>query len=59
MTCLREPWEKAFSADNVQYAWGMDVIVPFTRKPYWDARLEWKARERRIAAATAAIAGPG
>ena len=60
MDCLREPWEKAFSAENVASAWKRDGIVPFTRKVYWDVRLEWEAREQRIAAvAGAAIAGPG
>lgn len=51
MTCLREPWEKAFSAENVESAWAMDGIVPFTRKPYWDLRLEWDKRDQSIAAA--------
>ena len=60
MGCLRNSWEKAFSADNVASAWERDGIVPFTRKVYWDVRLEREARDRRIAAgAGAAIAGPG
>ena len=32
MGCLRNSWEKAFSADNVASAWERDGIVPFTRK---------------------------
>jgi hypothetical protein len=59
MTCLREPWEKAFSAENVKSAWAMDGIVPFTRKPYWDLRLEWEKRDQSIAAAAAAAGGGG
>jgi len=57
--CLRDPWEKAFSAENVKSAWAKDGIAPFTCKPYWDERLKCEARDGRIAEGAAATAGGG
>ena len=44
--CLAGPWNRAFTFDNLMSAWEHDGFIPFTRKCYWDIRLEEEERAR-------------